>query len=593
MRKKDNSETKYSKLIIETGSFIFIILSVLFFIMSNIVIGITSIMMKTSLRDNLYVNVLSAQNTINENFLRFKMDYLMDHKDILSKESLTEYLPDDGTMHYEGKYDEASYNREEYFDKLSEKEKKEIVLNTYQFNSLMLSYVIERNDRDSILVIDASDPDNLFVVFNLDRQPSLNDFYSITDIEKTSFWENSEAFELKDHPAIKKILNGSPEKYEIETFEVNKKSMTNLCLPLYRNGDLRYILCMTTKTEVVSKKGILKTLFKPLVFIFLATLLIAVLISIYIYRIITRPLSKITKSIQSYTKTKDSEEAAYQMSEIDSKNEIGVLADDFRNLTAEIDRYNNEHINLIKEKSKYESDLLIATKIQENMLIKDFPDDPRFRLYASMTPAKEVGGDLYDFFMLDEDHLCMTIADVSGKGIAAGLIMMAALTSIRNYTFLLKSPDLILEKANDEMCRKNPKSMFVTAWIGILDLSTGVLTTANAGHEYPAININGQFELFKDKHGFVLGGMSGMKYKTEVIQLKKGDSIFVYTDGVPEATDSEEKMFGTDKMIEALNISSDAEPEELLKNVKASVDEFVGNTPQFDDLTMLSIKYSG
>ena len=143
------------------------------------------------------------------------------------------------------------------------------------------------------------------------------------------------------------------------------------------------------------------------------------------------------------------------------------------------------------------------------------------------------------------------------------------------------------------MCRKNPKGMFVTAWIGILDLSTGVLTTANAGHEYPAININGQFELFKDKHGFVLGGMSGMKYKTEVIQLKKGDSIFVYTDGVPEATDSEEKMFGTDKMIEALNISSDAEPEELLKNVKASVDEFVGNTPQFDDLTMLSIKYSG
>ena len=247
------------------------------------------------------------------------------------------------------------------------------------------------------------------------------------------------------------------------------------------------------------------------------------------------------------------------------------------------------------ERSKIKTELTLATRIQANMLpniFPAFPDRPEFDIYASMDPAKEVGGDFYDFFLIDEDHLCLVMADVSGKGVPAALFMMAAKIILANYAKMGKSPAEILTSANASICSSNREDMFVTVWLGILELSTGKLTAANAGHEYPVLRQpDGNFELYKDKHGFVIGGMEGLKYKEYSINMKPGAKIFLYTDGVPEATDSEDQLFGTERMVAALNKNPESSPQEILKSVRSSVDDFVKNAEQFDDLTMLCMEY--
>lgn len=243
-----------------------------------------------------------------------------------------------------------------------------------------------------------------------------------------------------------------------------------------------------------------------------------------------------------------------------------------------------------------QSELNMATEIQAAMLPSIFPAFPQreeFDLYASMDPAKEVGGDFYDFFMIDDDHLGVVIADVSGKGVPAALFMMISKTIVQNFAMMGISASEVLTRANESLCAQNKMEMFVTTWIGILELSTGKMNCASAGHEFPALYHEGKYELFKDKHGFVLGGMEGTRYRDYEIQFEAGDKIFVYTDGVPEATDANKELFGTDRMIDALNMKPQADPKETLKTVRASVDEFVGNAEQFDDLTMVCVEYRG
>jgi len=197
--------------------------------------------------------------------------------------------------------------------------------------------------------------------------------------------------------------------------------------------------------------------------------------------------------------------------------------------------------------------------------------------------------------MIDEDHIVVFIADVSGKGIPASLFMMASDIMINDYAPISDlSPAKILETVNEELCAREIAEMFVTVWLGILEISTGKLTAANAGHEYPLLQQEGgEFALFKDKHGFVLGGMSGVKYTEYEIQLEAGDRLFVYTDGVPEATDIHLEMFGVDRMVDVLNQNQNATPKEILTNMHIAVDQFVGEAEQFDDLTMLCLEYRG
>ncbi|MBP5216236.1 MAG: PP2C family protein-serine/threonine phosphatase [Bacilli bacterium] len=249
------------------------------------------------------------------------------------------------------------------------------------------------------------------------------------------------------------------------------------------------------------------------------------------------------------------------------------------------------------EKSRIETELTMASSIQADMLpnvYPAFPERPEFDIYASMDPAKEVGGDFYDFFLIDDDHLCLTIADVSGKGVPAALFMMASKIILANNALISKSPSATLTNANHAICGNNREDMFVTVWLGILELSTGKLTAANAGHEFPILRKpDGNFELFKDKHGFVVGGTDGIQYKEYEIQLEPGSKLFVYTDGIPEANNGNKELFGTDRLVASLNKDPSLPPKSLTEQVRRSVDEFVKEAEQFDDLTMLCLEYRG
>ena len=309
---------------------------------------------------------------------------------------------------------------------------------------------------------------------------------------------------------------------------------------------------------------------------------------------IVEPLNNITRKIAGLS----GKNLEFKMEDaFRTGDEIEELAGSFAALSHKTVEYMEQTRKVTAEKERISTELALATDIQAAMLphiFPAFPDRPDFDIFASMNPAKEVGGDFYDYFLIDDDHLCMVIADVSGKGVPAALFMMASKIILQSVAMLGHSPAEILEKTNEAICSNNEAQMFVTVWLGILELSTGKLTAANAGHEYPMfMSSGGTFELCRDRHGFVIGGMEGVHYREYEIQLKPGAKMFVYTDGVTEATNARKEMFGTERMLEALNKEADASPQKLTENVRSAVNEFVKDAEQFDDLTMLCMEYKG
>lgn len=282
---------------------------------------------------------------------------------------------------------------------------------------------------------------------------------------------------------------------------------------------------------------------------------------------------------------------------IRTNDEIEDLAHSFEDMEKNLRNYIKENDKITTERERIKTELNLAANIQADMLIKYFPPFPNrkdFNIYASMNPAKEVGGDFYDFFLIDESHLALVIADVSGKGVPASLFMMRSMLMIESLTTQTRSPAQILGTLNSMISENNASKMFVTVWLAILDLKTGKLIAANAGHEYPIIKKPGEkFELYKDKHCFIVGGKKKMTYKEYELDLEPGTVIFVYTDGVPEAKNAENKMYGLDATVDALNKEPNADVETLVKNVQGSVSDFVGDAEQFDDLTALCIEYCG
>ena len=327
--------------------------------------------------------------------------------------------------------------------------------------------------------------------------------------------------------------------------------------------------------------------------VLLTLTILALASAIILGKKIVKPLNLITLKIANLSETnlEFTMEDAFR-----TDDEIEVLAESFAKLSHRTVQYVDEVRRVTAEKERIGTELHMANQIQESMLPSIFPAFPErkeFDIYAVMDPAREVGGDFYDFFLIDQDHLCMVIADVSGKGIPAALFMMISKIIIQSCAMLGRDAGEILTKTNEALCSNNRMEMFVTVWIGILEISTGRLTAANAGHEYPAIMTGSRFELLKDKHGLVIGAMPGIMYKEYEMELKPGDKLFLYTDGVAEATHGGDELFGTKRMLEALNREPDAGPEQLLKNVRRAVDQFVGNDEQFDDLTMMCIEYKG
>lgn len=248
-----------------------------------------------------------------------------------------------------------------------------------------------------------------------------------------------------------------------------------------------------------------------------------------------------------------------------------------------------------EERQRISTELDVATRIQADMLpciFPAFPDRPEFDIYASMNPAKEVGGDFYDFFMVDETHLALVIADVSGKGVPAALFMVIGKTLIKDHTRPNVDLGDVFSEVNDLLCESNSEGLFITAFEGILNLVTGEFRFVNAGHELPFIaKSGGTYEPHKLRAGFVLAGMENTKYQSGSIQLSPGDKIFQYTDGVTEATNKDHELYGMKRLADILAQNTDKKPAELLPAIKADIDAFVGEAPQFDDITMLCVEY--
>ena len=308
---------------------------------------------------------------------------------------------------------------------------------------------------------------------------------------------------------------------------------------------------------------------------------------------IVQPLNNITRQIASLSE--DNLEFTMK-NEYRTGDEIEVLAESFAKISHKTVLYLDKVRTVTAEKERISTELQMANQIQESMLPSIFPAFPErkeFDIYAIMDPAREVGGDFYDFFLIDEDHLCVVMADVSGKGVPAALFMMISKIILQSCAMLGRSAGEILTKTNEALCSNNKMEMFVTVWLGILEISTGKVTAANAGHEYPVMMRGGKFEIVKDKHGLVIGGLDGIKYREYEMQLEPGDKLFLYTDGVVEATRNNNELFGTARMLKALNKMASGRPYEILRSVRSAVDDFVGEDEQFDDLTMLCLEYRG
>ena len=316
-----------------------------------------------------------------------------------------------------------------------------------------------------------------------------------------------------------------------------------------------------------------------------------------IFGFVLLPLKKVQKAIREFSQTKDSRTVTEGLKDLHARNEIGELAEDVKELSLEIDSHLERIRSITSEKERIVAELSLASRIQEGMLpqtFPPFPDHPEIDVFGVMDPAREIGGDFFDYFLIDEDHMGLVIADVSGKGVPAALFMMASKIILQSVAMLGNDPAEILNRTNEAVCSNNPAEMFLTVWFGILELSTGKLTAANAGHEYPALMApGGRFETFRDKHGFIIGGMEDTKYTQYELTLQPGAKLFVYTDGVPEATRADNGLFGVERMLAALNEDPAAAPVQLLKNVRRAVDDFVGEAEQFDDLTMLCLEYRG
>ena len=363
------------------------------------------------------------------------------------------------------------------------------------------------------------------------------------------------------------------------------------------NGEGRIWMTIDLSQQLLTHGEFLRN---SIIYVLVLTTAISLISMSLMHRYIITPIRKITKAAQVFVADENGQYSRDKISqvEVNSRDELQYLNEEMRSMQTRIVD-NTEHLTqLTIEKERLNGELNMANQIQTGFLPRitsQFKDRREFRMYASMKPAKEVGGDFYDFFFIDDDHLVLSIADVSGKGIPAALFMMITKAILKNNAHIGKTPAEILELTNDTIYANNRMEMFVTIWLGILEISSGKLIAANAGHEYPAVydKADGKFDLYNDPHGFIIGGMDEVQYKNYELMLNPGDKLFVYTDGVMEAKNDQGEQYGKVRVTDTLNSVNDQGPEEIIGAVYDSLYNFMGESEQFDDITMLCLEYLG
>ena len=432
--------------------------------------------------------------------------------------------------------------------------------------------------------------------------------WEITSIVKT-------ISEMKPTPGSFTLLLNVQQDYVISSADKYNKNNIALGAPLkeiqwyspnLKNGEtftyqgVKYISFIKqlnngmTLLVNVPEKELLNGILQNIYITFLILVLICILISIAIYMVlqanITNPINKLMNATYEIGQG-NLDKKIY----IDNPKEFSKLATTFNEMTDDIKDY-IENLNKInQEKQKIKSELTIARNIQYSVVPKNFYTERKeFDIFATMETAKEVGGDFYDFFFIDNDHLMFLIADVSGKGIPAALFMMISKTLIKNIAKEGYTPNEMIKKINNQICENNKQDYFVTMLAGIININTGKTSFINAGHNPPLIKkANGNFEYLTIPPNLVLGIKNDLEYKIQETTFEQGDTIFLYTDGVTEAVNNKEELYGENRLQECLNKTGELSLNDTLITIKDDINEFVGETEQSDDITMLVFKYNG
>ncbi|MBR1598489.1 MAG: PP2C family protein-serine/threonine phosphatase [Lachnospiraceae bacterium] len=336
------------------------------------------------------------------------------------------------------------------------------------------------------------------------------------------------------------------------------------------------------------------------IFITVITIILGYFATSKVKKTLVRPLNELAVAANEYVynkrKGKDTGNHFKDL-KIDTGDEIEILYLMMTDMEKDINDYEKNLQSITAERERIGAEIEIATTIQQSMLenvAPDFVGKKEYDLYAAMSPAREVGGDFYDFFMVDDDHLAILIADVSDKGVGSAFFMAISKTLVKTYAKMVGNPSEVIAKVDKQISEKNDAGLFVTVWIAIIDLNTGHVTACNAGHDYPAIMKDGEdFVIEKTPHGPPVAFIPGMDFVGTEFDLKPGDRIFLYTDGLNEAKRGDGERFGTDRMLEVLNAHKDADNEEMIHIMRKAVDEFAGDEPQFDDMTMLGFTFKG
>ena len=324
------------------------------------------------------------------------------------------------------------------------------------------------------------------------------------------------------------------------------------------------------------------------------TLLFIALYALLLYFGIIRPIVFITHETSHFAEQHG--ELTGILKKIRNRDEIGKLAKAVEKMSRDMNKYIEDLTHATAEKERLGAELNVARQIQAEMLPRVFPpykNHPELELYASMTPAKEVGGDFYDFYLLDDDHFAMVVGDVSGKGVPAALFMVITKTLLKDTAEHEYNPAKVFEHVNKILCEGNESGLFVTCWMGILTLSTGELNFANAGHNAPIIKNGGEIKYLSTKPNLMLAAMDGIPYTNNTLKLTKGDRLFIYSDGITEATNDYNELYGEERLLSVLKSvqNNGISSRDLLDIVRNDLNDFVLDAPQFDDITMLAMTY--
>ncbi len=455
-------------------------------------------------------------------------------------------------------------------------------------------------DLDDIMVLIPGEGDTARILMHTNKEMGKQ---SPEDAEQ--FFPGQEAYDLSLQPGAKEFLfselgtEASSINSDIELFRSPADGEESAAIygRIGKDGEQKGIMSVAVSMDELIR-GVWSDVLRFAGWISAAMAAVLAVLLLLFYLNALRPTLKIQKNIRSYTEKKSREELSENLSAMKKKpDEFGSLSRDIDEMAGEIQKHYENVIELTAKQERLDAELDVAKGIQAEQLPSIFPAFPErtdFDIFASMTPAKEVGGDFYDFFFLDEDHLALVIADVSGKGVPAALFMMIAKLLIRSSLQNGMAPGEALEKINNRLLENNKLGFFVTVWLAVIDLKTGDGIACNAGHEHPALKKRGEdYQLVIYRHSMAVSFLPDQLYEEHKFHLDPGDRIFVYTDGVPEAQNEKEELFGTDRMIECLNQNSDATPEQAISGMMESIRSFSGEAEQFDDITMLCFLYLG